>query len=235
MRSFIVMGMFAASIAHADWGDYQEKRDLRVDAAGVTDFVIDAGPGSLKVRGDDDAIAIVVVATIQVDENDDAKAKEIIRERMTLTLERDGDSAKLVSHFKGGYWGNADGAVALEVEMPAGIPLGIDDGSGSITVKDLTADVRVTDGSGSLKIHDVGAIDVEDGSGSIEIVGAGGDVSIVDGSGSIRVREVRGTVTINDGSGSIRVEDVDNDVIIEEDGSGGVSVADVRGNYEHDD
>lgn len=234
MRSFIVMGMFAASIAHADWGDYEEKRDLRLDAAGVTHFSVDAGPGSLKVRGNESAAAIVVVAIVQVDENDEDKAKEIIRERMTLTLERDGDSAQLVSHFKGGYWGNGDGAVALEIEMPAGIPLRIDDGSGSITVEDLTADVSVTDGSGSLKIHDVGAIEVDDGSGSIEIIGAGGDVSIVDGSGSIRVREVRGTVTIHDGSGSIQVEDVDNDVVIEEAGSGSVSVADVRGNYEQD-
>ena len=28
MRSFIVIGMFAASLAHADWSDYEEVRDL---------------------------------------------------------------------------------------------------------------------------------------------------------------------------------------------------------------
>lgn len=229
MRSFIVMAMFTASLAHADWGQYEEKRDLHLDADGISELVIDAGPGSLRVNGNADASAIHVIATIQVDENDEEKARDVIRKRMTLALEDEGGSAKLTSHFKGGYWGSADGAVALEVEMPATMALSVDDGSGSIVIRDLASDVSVLDGSGSLKVYDVGAVDVDDGSGSIEVIGAGGDVKIVDGSGSITVEQVRGSVTINDGSGSIHVRDVDNDVVIEEDGSGGVSVANVRG------
>ena len=229
MRSFIVMAMFVSSFAHADWGQYEEKRDLRLDTDGISELVIDAGPGSLKVNGDESATAIHVTATIQVDEDDEDKARDIIRKRMTLTLEDEGGTARLVSHFKGGYWGNGDGAVALEVVMPAGVALSVDDGSGSIVIRNLKSDVSVVDGSGSLKVYDVGAVDVDDGSGSIEVVGAGGDVDIVDGSGSITIEQVQGSVTINDGSGSIHVRDVEKDVHIEEDGSGSVSVANVRG------
>ena len=235
MRSFIVIAMFTASLAHAGWSDYEEVRDLELDANGVSDFFVDVGAGSMTVNGDAGAKSIRVTATIQVDENDEEKAREIIAKRLTLTLDRDGDSVVLQSFFKNGMWRSADGSVKLEIVMPAGIPLRVDDGSGSIIIEDIGADVEVDDGSGSLKIYNVGAVDIDDGSGSILIEQASGDVAIVDGSGSITINKVGGSVTIDDGSGSINVRDVEKDLIIEEDGSGGLSVADVRGSVQRDD
>ena len=235
MRSFIVIAMFTASLAHAGWSDYEEVRELELDASGVSDFFVDAGAGNMTVNGDAGAKSIRVTATIQVDENDEEKAREIIAKRLTLTLDRDGDSVVLQSFFKNSMWSGADGSVKLEIVMPAGIPLRVDDGSGSIVIEDIGADVEVDDGSGSLKIYNVGAVDIDDGSGSILIEQASGDVAIVDGSGSITINKVGGSVTIDDGSGSINVRDVEKDLIIVEDGSGGLSVADVRGNVERDD
>jgi hypothetical protein len=234
MRSFIVMAMFIASAAQADWGDYEEERDLELDASGLSDFFIDAGAGSMTVNGDDNAKSITVTATIQVDSNDDEKAQELIAKSLTLTLERDGDRAVLKSMFDNSTWSNDSGSVKLEVTMPAGIPLRIDDGSGSIIVQDTKSDLEVDDGSGSLKIYNVGALKIDDGSGSILVEKATGDVSIIDGSGSITVSEVGGSVTIDDGSGSINVSDVEKDLIIEEDGSGGLNVSNVRGSVEAD-
>ena len=234
MRSFIVIAMFTASLAHAGWSDFEEVRDLELNAAGVSDFFIDAGAGSMTVQGDAKADSIKVTATIQVDESDEDKAREIIAKRLTLSLERDGDRVVLQSFFESSGWGGSDGSVALEVVMPAGIPLRVDDGSGSIIIEDVVSDVEIDDGSGSLKIYNVGAVDVDDGLGSIVIENASGDVEIVDGSGSITVNKVGGSVTIDDGSGSINVSDVDKDLIIEEDGSGGISVSDVRGTVEQD-
>jgi len=234
MRSFVVMAMFAASLAHAGWLDYQEVRELELDAAGVSDFFIDAGAGSMTVIGEANTDSIRVTATIQVDMGNDDKAREFIEKRLTLTLDREGDRAVLQSFFKNGAWGSADGSVALEVVMPAGVPLRVDDGSGSILIEDLNSNVEVDDGSGSLKIYNVGAVEVDDGSGSIEIDGVSGDVGIVDGSGSITVTKVGGTVTIDDGSGSINVHDVEQDLIIKDDGSGGLSVSNVRGAVEQE-
>jgi len=234
MRSFIVMAMFAASLAQASWLDYEEVRELNVDATGVSDFFIDAGAGSMTVNGDASVDSITVTATVQVETGDDEKAQKIIAKDLTLSLDRDGDRVVLKSFFDNGGWGDTSGSVKLEVLMPAGIPLRVDDGSGSIVIEDVEADVEIDDGSGSLKVYNVGAVEIDDGSGSIEIEGATGDVSIIDGSGSIRVEKVGGSVRIDDGSGSISVSDVEKDLIIEEDGSGGLSVSDVRGNVEAD-
>lgn len=235
MRSFIVMAMFTASLAHAGWMEYSEVRDLEVDADGASEFVIDAGAGSLIVTGRTSADTINVTATIQVGEKNDAKAREIIASDLTLTLTRDGDRVHLQSFFDDDTWfGDSDGAVKLEVEMPAGIALKVDDGSGSIEIRNLDSDVTVDDGSGSIKIVGVGGLDIDDGSGSIDIRNVSGNVTIVDGSGGISVRGVNGAVRINDGSGSITVHDVENDLIIEEDGSGGLSVSDVRGQVDLD-
>ena len=232
MRSLIVMSMFAASLVQASWADYEEVRDLHVDAAGVSDFFIDAGAGSMTVKGDAGADSITVKATIQVDEDDEEKAQKIIAKDLTLSLDRKGDRVVLKSFFDNGGWGDASGSIKLEVVMPAGIPLRVDDGSGSIIIEDIEADVEIDDGSGSLKVFNVGAVEIDDGSGSIVIKGASGDVSIIDGSGSITVEKVGGSVRIDDGSGSINVSDVEKDLIIEEDGSGGLSVSNVRGNVE---
>jgi len=234
MRGFIVMAMFSASLAHASWSDYEEVRNLEVDAGGVSEFFIDAGAGSLTVNGSAGAKLIEVTATIQVNTGDEEKARKAIEKRLTLTLDQKGDRATLKSFFDNGMWGGTDGSVKLEITMPTGIALRVDDGSGSIVIEDVEADVKIDDGSGSIKIYNVGAIDIEDGSGSIDIRNASGDVVIVDGSGSIKVEAVNGSVTIHDGSGSIDVNDIENDLIIVEDGSGGVSVSDVRGNVELD-
>ncbi len=234
MRSFIVMAMFSASLVHASWSDYEEVRNLEVDAGGISEFVIDAGAGSMTINGDAGAKLIEVTATIQVNTGDEEKARKAIAKRLTLTLDQNGDRATLKSFFENGMWGGTDGSVKLEITMPTGIALRIDDGSGSILIEDVEADVAIDDGSGSIRIYNVGAVDIDDGSGSIDIRNANGDVVIVDGSGSIKVEAVNGSVTIDDGSGSINVDDVENDLIIVEDGSGGVSVSDVRGNVELD-
>ena len=235
---FVVLGMFAASFAWADGHSdytrgYSEVRDLTLDADGLADFSIQAGAGSLEVTGVEGADHIQVTALIQLEERDEDRARELIEERAELTLERRGDTGELVAKFDGGWWGSS-GAIALEIQIPHGLALTIEDGSGSIKVLGTGGDVAIDDGSGSIIVERVGMVEIDDGSGSIAVEEANGDVRIVDGSGSIRVRGVAGSVTVDDGSGSINVSDVDVDVIIEDDGSGGLNVSDVRGRVESD-
>jgi len=234
MRSLIVMAMFSASLADAAWNDYEEVRDLELDANGVSEFEIDAGAGSMQIMGDADAASIQVTATISVDTSDEEKARSIIADDIELTLERKGDKAVLKSLFDGRDWGDIGASVKLEIVVPTGIPLDIDDGSGSLLVDGTEAALKIDDGSGSIKIYKAGAVEIDDGSGSIVIEGATGDVDIIDGSGSITISTVGGSVRVDDGSGSINIDDVAEDVIIEEDGSGGLSVSNVGGNVETD-
>ncbi|MGB5257095.1 MAG: hypothetical protein WBN44_07560 [Woeseiaceae bacterium] len=235
MRGLVIMAMFLASFADAAWNDYKTVRELRLDASGIESFEIDAGAGKMGVKGVVGLEAIEVVATILVPESDEDDAMELVEKKLRLSLHRAGDRARLVSHFKPGVFGSESAArIDLEIMVPSGLAIEIDDGSGSIELVDLGGDVSIEDGSGSITVAGVVGLSIDDGSGSIDVSSAAGDVSIVDGSGSIKVRSVAGSVTIDDGSGSIKVNDVAQDLIIVDDGSGGFSYADVRGSVKDD-
>ncbi len=235
MRSFIVMAMFLASFANAAWNEYTEVRDLKIDAKGIDILEIDAGAGNMDVKGVAGLENIVVKATVIVPDADADDAMKVIEKKMKLSLDRKDNHAKLDSWFEDGFFGKGSSArIDLEVSVPTGVDVSIDDGSGSIEVNDIAAAVSIDDGSGSIDLRNVANVNIDDGSGSIEISNVAGDVSIVDGSGSINVRSVTGSVTIDDGSGGIDVSDVGQDLIIVDDGSGEFRFADVRGTVHQD-
>ncbi len=235
MRSIIVLGMFIASLANAAWNDeYQEVRDLNLDASGISALEIEAGAGSLEIIGVPGSNKIVVLATIQVPEEDEDKARKEIKSHLVLSLERKENYAVLKGYFKDGFFNFGDSPlVQLEVRVPEELDLNVDDGSGSIVVENVTGNIKLEDGSGSISMMNVGGnVEIDDGSGSISVEGVRGDLVIGDGSGSIKVREVAGSVTIDDGSGSINVSDVEQDLIIEDDGSGSLDFSNIGGRVE---
>ena len=236
MRRFIVLAMFVAFSAHAAASDYIEVRDLTLDAVGLDKLIIDAGAGSLDVTGVDGLRHIEVKASIVVPDADEDEGRKIIGKSMKLSLEQDGEAAKLVAGFDNRFWGGGSNSrIDLDIRVPASMALTIDDGSGSMEVADVAAAVRIDDGSGSIAVRRVGSLHINDGSGSIDVKAANGDVYVDDGSGSITIEAVGGSVTIDDGSGEIRVTDVAKDLIILDDGSGSVTYTDVRGTFEGDD
>lgn len=231
MRTLLILSLFAASLVHAAWGDYEEERELTVSADGLRDLRIDAAAGKLIVTGDADAEEIRVIATIVVPGSDAEEAAELMASSMELTLERRGNSAELASGFSsGGGWFRDSPVIHLEVVMPGRLALTIDDTSGSMKVSGIDGDIRIDDNSGSITVRDAGGnVRIDDGSGSIEVVNVGLDVDIEDGSGSIKVRDVGGSVSIDDGSGSIRVDNVEQNLVIIDDGSGSLSYNNIRG------
>lgn len=252
MRGFIVMAMFVVSLSHAGSHEYTEVRNLDLEATGLSEIFIDAGAGSMLVRGIADSDEIVVVATITVDTSDADEAAEFVEKRLRLELERDGDRAELKAGFEPGWGRDTGAAVNLDVRIPARLALEIDDGSGPVTVRDVSGSIRIDDGSGSIElansgdvdiddgsgsigIENAGAVKIDDGSGSITIVRAAGDVYVEDGSGTIEIRGVSGSVTVDDGSGDIEIDDVERDLIIEEEGSGSLRYTNVRGTVQQDD
>jgi hypothetical protein len=237
MRVFLILGMFTASLTNAAWHEYEEVRNLTLDAGGINTVEIEAGAGSLDVRGNPGAKKISVTALIQVPGKSDEKAQKVIESDLVLTLERDGDVAVLIGYFDSSSWGWDDNpSVRLEVEVPESVGLDIEDGAGSIEIRDVLGEIIVEDGSGSLQMTNIGGeVRVIDGSGSISVERVGGDISIEDGSGSITVQDVRGSVIIDDGSGSINVTDVDEDLVIENAGSGSLNFARVNGHVEKKD
>ena len=235
MRSLVVIAMFAVSLAQAGWSDYEEVRNLDLDVDGISQLSIKAGAGSMDVTGVSGLDKISVKATVVVPDTDEDDALKVIEKKMTLTLDKKGSEARLNSWFDGGSMGSGGNAhIVLEVSVPQGLAVNIEDGSGSLDVIDVAGDVTIDDGSGSIDVDNVANLKIDDGSGSIDVANASGDVSIVDGSGSISVDHVLGSVTIDDGSGSIKVSDVEKDVIIIDDGSGSRTITDVRGSVDQE-
>ena len=234
-RVMVAIGLVIMPLG-AVWGDYSEVRELTLPAADLSLLDIDAGAGSLTVIGEAGRSDVFVEATISVSGSEDA-GRRTVESDMELSLEQRGDRAELTSRFESRLfrW-RSQPRIDLEVIVPEGLNVAIDDGSGSITVSQVLGNVDIEDGSGSISVRDSGGqITIDDGSGSIEIDQAGGDVSIVDGSGGIDVHGVRGSVTVDDGSGGIDVSDVSQDVIVASDGSGGVRTARVAGNVVRED
>jgi DUF4097 and DUF4098 domain-containing protein YvlB len=207
MRSLIVMAMLVASLAHSAWNGYTESRDLEITANGVELLQIDAGAGEIVIRGDAQAANIKVRAVIRVDDSE-ADARAMIAKGLVLSLETKRGTAKLQSYFDDHFWRTHDAVVDLEVRVPQGLALFVDDGSGAIHIEDVFGDVRIDDGSGPINVSHAIDVSIDDGSGSITISSASGDVWIDDGSGDINIRDVEGSVTIDGGSGSVQLADI---------------------------
>jgi DUF4097 and DUF4098 domain-containing protein YvlB len=230
------MTLFMAGLANAARADYEEVRELALDTGGIDRLEVDNGSGSIDITGVSGASDVTVTATIFVPDTNEEKALKKIEEDLVLVLEQDGETAVLKAYFEQGrgFFNFGDSpSVHLDIRMPEGLHLEVDDGSGSIEIGNVRGDIVLDDGSGSIKMTDVGGeVEIDDGSGSISVQGVGGDISINDGSGSITVRGVAGTVTVDDGSGGIDVSDVEEDLIIVDDGSGGLDFSNINGRVE---
>ncbi|MEM8817539.1 MAG: DUF4097 family beta strand repeat-containing protein [Pseudomonadota bacterium] len=236
LTTALLVALTAPAAAGWDDADYTQKRELSIETQGLDRLMIDAGAGRLEVRGVNGSDRIVVDATILVFGADGDRALRYIEEEMRLTLEKNNGRAVLMAGFDSGMgFNNRSGAIQLEISVPKGLELDIDKGSGETVIEGTAANIRIDDGSGSLQIRDVGNLVVDDGSGSLRISDVSGDVEIDDGSGSIKVDRVTGSVTVDDGSGSVRVRDVGGDFIVIDDGSGSVNYSNVAGRVEIDD
>jgi hypothetical protein len=224
---------------------YTAKRTASTPAAGITKVVIHAESGSLDVNGTAGAAQITAEGTACTSDED-------FLPRMTLTLRKVGSELHIDTNIpeKTVVFGFFSARLDFAVTLPAGLPVevedgsgwmkvshtgatSIDDGSGSIEVRDIRGPLTIHDGSGSIDIDTVtGNVTVEDDSGELSVRSITGSVEIEDGSGAISVARVDGSLRIrDDGSGSITVQNVRRDVTIDDDGSGAVEVADVGGSF----
>lgn len=220
-------------------------RKVATPAAGISRVVIHADSGSLQVGGTAGASQIVAGGTACTSDED-------FLSRMTLTMRRSGSDLHITADIpdKSVFFGFFSARLDFAVDLPAGLPvvidddsgwikvsnvgpLTIDDDSGSIEVRGVRGDLTVRDDSGAILIDGVqGNVSVEDDSGELTIRNVTGNVEIEDDSGAITVAQVEGSVRIrDDDSGSITVRNVKRDVTIDEDGSGSIDVDGIGGDF----
>ena len=218
-----VLGL--AGTLRADDCELEAGREERLDAAGVKTLHVIARAGSLRIDGQAGASAIAVHGTA-------CASRQGVLDDIQLKVRRSGSEATVEAVIPDSFnWlGGGQARLDLVLEVPAGVALEVDDGSGSIEIRHV-ASAAVQDGSGEMVIEDVaGEVRITDGSGAIQVRDAGSVVIDEDGSGGISISGVRGNVLVkDDGSGSISVREVAGDFTVEDDGSGGISHTAVHG------
>lgn len=252
MKSKVVLFILLFGFTTIFGFSYRDEKNLSLNSDGIEVLKIDCGAGFLKIKGIDGLESIDVEANIVIRGIDNDDIDSFIEDKITLTLEKRGSKAVLISKIKSffgfSFFKKKEARIDLNVRIPKTMMLSVEDGSGSITVSDLSANIEVEDGSGSieidniegnLKIDDgsgsimvtqvVGDVKIEDNSGEIEVERIGGNLDIDDGSGSIDIYKVGGSVTVDDGSGGIFIDGVEKDVFIKDAGSGSLKIKNVKG------
>ncbi|MEM7249577.1 MAG: hypothetical protein AAF533_29990 [Acidobacteriota bacterium] len=199
-----------------------EIREGSIDLEGVTRIRIVSNGDELQVQGltyTDALIYSGMAWAHDLSDIDDVQV-EITRTGTLVTLE----ARRPPRH-------EAETRLVVNVELPDWLPVDIDDGAGTVTVRQLLR-LNAVDGAGAITIEDIAEdLTLEDGSGPVSLKGVHGSVTLLDGPGDLDVADVGGNLNLRDGAGALRAHDVDGDVLVD-DGSGGISLGRIRGDVD---
>ena len=227
-KHLVTLALAATIPAAALAQDYDAPRNATVNASGATTLRIDARAGNLRVTGRADITEVRVRGTAR------ASNKGLL-EDIKLEAVRTGNEIHVradIPEQRGNNWRwNEQAMLDLVLEVPAALPLDIEDTSGDIVVEGVAAKVRIDDNSGDIRVRETGDVWISDNSGGIDIRNVKGSVDIdEDSSGEIEVYDVTGSVHIGrDSSGGIDVSRVGGDFVVERDGSGSIDYDGVKG------
>ncbi len=220
--------VFCISIAFA----FEKTERMSLSAEGIDKLVIDCGSGFLYITGEESLKSIEVEAEIVVKGKSEKDIEDYVENYVKLELKKQGNKAVLASMFKNQFprINFRTRVINLTVRVPKNMGVEVDDGSGEVKIEHIDGNLQIDDGSGEIEVRDIlGDVDIDDGSGTVDVRNVTGNVSIDDGSGTIKVSDIGKNVKVSDGSGSIYIDGVVGDVIIKDDGSGGVSIKNVSG------
>ena len=208
--------------------DYTAPRSATVPVSDARRIEVIGRAGSLRIDGRRRARDVTVRGTAR------ASSRGALEEIKLIAEERDGTiyiEADIPEHHD---WNDDDDRQALDlvIEVPADLPLDVEDGSGELEIRNV-GPLTLSDGSGSAVIEHVGGnLRVKDGSGELHITDVKGDVEVTDGSGLLEIRDVDGGVEIGSkGSGPLRITSVAKSVHVRSKGSGSVDVTHVGGDF----
>ncbi len=203
------------------------EKELNIGASDSSRIFIDVGAGSLKLQGADVDKVSLKAKIYSKEYSRLDKLQSVFANKMELSLAQRNGSIVLKSLNKKSLFSfsNPNISVDLDVLIPRGMKVEIDDGSGPMTISDINNSVEIDDGSGSITIKNiVGNVLIDDGSGNSNLTNIDGNITIDDGSGTITIDYVTGDVTIDDGSGSIIINNLQGKFNLEDSGSGSIQV-----------
>ena len=236
MKKIVLAALVIVASPALVYGDscrYEKEIAFSVDADAAQNLLLDVGAGELTVRGNANSNEIVVSAVACASSRgrlDDLEVQYRSRGSNIEIFTEFHDTRRFFS-----WWGTGNSHSDIDMPVPAGLSLEVDDGSGSVDIANVSK-LKMEDGSGSLVISDIaGDVFIDDGSGDIQVSNVSGLVSVEDGSGDMRIVGSSAIHIIDDGSGGIRITDIDQNVYIEDDGSGDIDIRNVGGDVEIED
>jgi len=162
--------------------------------SGVEDIRLSVASGSIVVKK---ASGSDVKVTLEYNYDDDDYEAE---------FDQSGSRLRMGEEFKNRRNWNNRGRSEWTLEIPDGMSLDMNTGSGNIEVLNVEADILASSGSGRVEVEGIkGYSRLTTGSGSISAEDMEGELKVNTGSGAIRVRDINGDSDLNTGSGSIRV------------------------------
>lgn len=133
--------------------------------------------------------------------------------------------------------GERNNKVSLKyiVKVPKEFNLDLNTGGGSITVDDISGEIKVDTSGGSISIGHVtkGSVDANTSGGSIKVGNVDGNLKVNTSGGSISLGKVSGTSSIDTSGGSISLESGGNDVKAETSG-GSINIGPIKGKVDVD-
>lgn len=184
--------------------------------SGVEDIRLSVASGKIIVKkGSGSDVKVTVEYTYDDDD-------------YTPEFDQSGSRLRMGEDFKERRRWNNRGRSEWTVEVPDGLLLDVNTGSGSIDVLNVEADVVASSGSGRVEVEGIkGYARLNTGSGKITAIDIEGDVKAVTGSGSIRVRDIVGNSELNTGSGAIRLDNAKGGMRLNT-GSGSIDATEVN-------
>jgi len=197
------------------------EKSFSVSSGGTLDIKSDQG--SIKVEAwNKNKVEVLVQKRAR--NKDRMKAFKVKFEQKGNRILVDGDSE----------WNNK---VSLKyiVKVPKEFNLDLNTGGGSITVGDISGEIKVDTSGGSISIGDVakGNVDANTSGGSINVGNVGGNLKVNTSGGSISLGNISGTSSIDTSGGSISLESGGNDVKADTSG-GSINIGPVKGKVDVD-
>ncbi len=227
-KTLLLCAVLVSPALHAWNCAHEQKLDQVLDLSGSETLAVNAVAGDLEIRaGSGDEAVIRGTAC--------ASKEEWLDEIQVQTKGgRNAEISVIVPSISG--WSLTGGTYAyvdLELVVPAGMALEVQDSSGDTEISGV-ASVSVSDSSGDLEVSDIaGGVIIRDSSGDIELEDIRGDVTIAsDSSGDIEGDRIDGNVLIEqDSSGGIHFSGVGENFTVEKDSSGDIVAEDVGGDF----
>lgn len=122
------------------------------------------------------------------------------------SFNQNGSTLRIKEEFnrRGRNWNNR-GRSEWTLEIPDGLSVDMNTGSGNIEIAGLNIELDASSGSGNVEADNItGDTRLSTGSGNIYAMNMDGNLRVNTGSGTIRVSDVKGDADLNTGSGNIR-------------------------------